>query len=80
MSTMDVHLADSALVEELRKDVRDGLTADSKWLSPKYFYDAVGSELFEQITDCLSTTPPAPSARCSRRMPSTSPRQPNPRC
>lgn len=51
MSTMDVHLADSALVEELRKDVRDGLTADSKWLSPKYFYDAVGSELFEQITE-----------------------------
>ena len=50
MSTVDVHLADTALLDELRKDVRDGLTADSKWLSPKYFYDALGSELFEQIT------------------------------
>jgi L-histidine N-alpha-methyltransferase len=50
MSTVDVHLADTALLDELRKDVRDGLTADPKWLSPKYFYDALGSELFEQIT------------------------------
>ncbi|MEK8072665.1 L-histidine N(alpha)-methyltransferase [Rhodococcoides navarretei] len=50
MSTVEVHLADTALVDELRKDVRDGLTSDPKWLSPKYFYDAVGSELFEQIT------------------------------
>lgn len=50
MSTVEVHLADTALVEELRKDVRDGLTSSPKWLSPKYFYDALGSELFEQIT------------------------------
>ena len=50
MSTVDVHLADTALLDELRKDVRDGLSADPKWLSPKYFYDALGSELFEQIT------------------------------
>ena len=50
MSTVEVHLADTALVDELRKDVRDGLTSDPKWLSPKYFYDALGSELFEQIT------------------------------
>ncbi|MFI8566388.1 L-histidine N(alpha)-methyltransferase [Rhodococcus sp. NPDC078407] len=50
MSTVEVHLADTALVDELRKDVRDGLTSTPKWLSPKYFYDALGSELFEQIT------------------------------
>ncbi|WP_032385658.1 L-histidine N(alpha)-methyltransferase [Rhodococcoides fascians] len=50
MSTVDVHLTDTTLLDELRKDVREGLTADPKWLSPKYFYDAVGSELFEQIT------------------------------
>lgn len=31
-------------------DVIDGLSAASKKLPPKYFYDAAGSELFEQIT------------------------------
>lgn len=50
MSTVEVHLAQTALLDELRKDVRDGLTAPQKWLSPKYFYDDKGSELFEQIT------------------------------
>jgi dimethylhistidine N-methyltransferase len=31
-------------------DVLAGLTHHPKYLSPKYFYDAAGSELFEQIT------------------------------
>ena len=31
-------------------DVIDGLAQQPKRLSPKYFYDAAGSELFEQIT------------------------------
>src|SRR5579885_2627782 len=31
-------------------DVLRGLTASPKQLPPKYFYDAAGSELFEQIT------------------------------
>jgi dimethylhistidine N-methyltransferase len=31
-------------------DVLDGLSKHPKQLAPKYFYDAVGSELFEQIT------------------------------
>src|ERR1700709_2362679 len=31
-------------------DVIDGLTLRPKQLSPKYFYDVAGSELFEQIT------------------------------
>ncbi len=31
-------------------DVRAGLSKPQKTLSPKYFYDAAGSELFEQIT------------------------------
>ena len=31
-------------------DVIDGLSQHPKKLSPKYFYDATGSELFEQIT------------------------------
>jgi L-histidine Nalpha-methyltransferase len=31
-------------------DVHEGLTSKPKWLSPKLFYDAAGSALFEQIT------------------------------
>jgi uncharacterized SAM-dependent methyltransferase len=31
-------------------DVIDDLSQHPKRLSPKYFYDAAGSELFEQIT------------------------------
>ncbi|MFJ6216019.1 L-histidine N(alpha)-methyltransferase [Streptomyces sp. NPDC092296] len=34
----------------LRHDVRHGLTSEPKWLPPKWFYDARGSELFEEIT------------------------------
>lgn len=36
--------------EALIEDARSGLTADPKELSPKYFYDDHGSELFERIT------------------------------
>ncbi|MDP9202676.1 MAG: L-histidine N(alpha)-methyltransferase, partial [Gemmatimonadota bacterium] len=32
------------------RDVRQGLTEVPKQLSPKYFYDERGSELFEEIT------------------------------
>ncbi|MEU0673509.1 L-histidine N(alpha)-methyltransferase [Streptomyces sp. NPDC006172] len=35
----------------LRADVLSGLTATPKTLPPKWFYDAHGSELFEQITE-----------------------------
>ncbi|MGW3228485.1 L-histidine N(alpha)-methyltransferase [Kitasatospora sp. NPDC001095] len=34
----------------LRHDVQHGLTSQPKWLPPKWFYDARGSELFEEIT------------------------------
>ena len=34
----------------LAEDVRRGLTASPKSLPPKYFYDAVGARLFEDIT------------------------------
>ena len=37
-------------LDELRADVRAGLTATAKTLPPKYFYDARGSELFDEIT------------------------------
>jgi L-histidine N-alpha-methyltransferase len=48
---IDVHLTDADLVTALRQDVRVGLTAMPKWLPPRWFYDARGSELFELITE-----------------------------
>jgi L-histidine N-alpha-methyltransferase len=36
--------------EQMVRDVREGLTSTPKQLSPKYFYDERGSELFEEIT------------------------------
>jgi L-histidine N-alpha-methyltransferase len=47
---IDVHLpADQA--EAMRRDVRAGLATTPKELSPKYFYDERGSQLFEAITE-----------------------------
>ncbi|MEU6083495.1 L-histidine N(alpha)-methyltransferase [Streptomyces sp. NPDC047108] len=39
-----------ATAAALRSDVRHGLTRDPKQLPPKWFYDAHGSDLFEDIT------------------------------
>jgi L-histidine N-alpha-methyltransferase len=36
--------------QQMVADVRQGLTGSPKQLSPKYFYDERGSELFEEIT------------------------------
>ena len=36
--------------QQMVRDVREGLTSTPKQLSPKYFYDERGSELFEEIT------------------------------
>jgi L-histidine N-alpha-methyltransferase len=47
---IDVQLTPDHAARALRSDARDGLLADPKWLAPKWFYDARGSELFEQIT------------------------------
>lgn len=44
-------LPEDATDAALRADVLHGLTADPKTLPPKWFYDARGSELFEQITE-----------------------------
>jgi L-histidine N-alpha-methyltransferase len=47
---IDVHLStDQATAMEA--DVREGLTREQKELSPKYFYDGRGSQLFEAITE-----------------------------
>ncbi len=48
--TLDVHLSPDDLVTGLVRDVRAGLSSNPKWLPPKYFYDARGSDLFESIT------------------------------
>jgi L-histidine N-alpha-methyltransferase len=48
---LEVHLDADDLDRTLRSDVLTGLTAEQKWLPPKWFYDARGSELFEQITE-----------------------------
>jgi L-histidine Nalpha-methyltransferase len=37
--------------QQMVRDVRRGLTSNPKELSPKYFYDERGSDLFEQITE-----------------------------
>jgi L-histidine N-alpha-methyltransferase len=50
VTLIDVHLTPDYAARALRDDVRAGLTADPKWLPPKWFYDARGSELFEEIT------------------------------
>ncbi|MFD0784689.1 L-histidine N(alpha)-methyltransferase [Micromonospora azadirachtae] len=47
---LEIHLEEQDLARGLREDVRVGLTAEPKWLPPKWFYDARGSELFEEIT------------------------------
>ncbi|MEB3022177.1 L-histidine N(alpha)-methyltransferase [[Mycobacterium] crassicus] len=44
------HLADDAARAALRDDVRHGLRQQPKSLPPKWFYDEVGSELFDRIT------------------------------
>ena len=48
--SLDNYLAADAADAALRRDVRDGLTQQPKTLPPKWFYDAVGSDLFDQIT------------------------------
>jgi len=61
-SIMNVHAAALAkrivLMTNLGicRDVLDDLSQHPKRLSPKYFYDAIGSELFEQITGCRNIT------------------------
>lgn len=44
------HLEADSAYRALRRDVSDGLRQSPKSLPPKWFYDSVGSELFDQIT------------------------------
>ncbi|NHD16861.1 MULTISPECIES: L-histidine N(alpha)-methyltransferase [unclassified Actinopolyspora] len=45
------HGSGTDATRELLADARAGLTDVPKWLPPKWFYDARGSELFERITE-----------------------------
>src|ERR1700749_2616229 len=42
---------EAAASDSFADHVIAGLGDNPKWLSAKYFYDAAGSQLFEQITD-----------------------------
>src|SRR6185312_10706440 len=50
MFTIEVHLGADELTAALRTEARAGLTAEPKQLSPKWFYDERGSQLFDAIT------------------------------
>jgi L-histidine N-alpha-methyltransferase len=60
--TVDVHLPPGGPLSGMAADVRAGLTKPFKELSPRYFYDERGSELFEQITELPEYYP----SRCER--------------
>jgi L-histidine N-alpha-methyltransferase len=49
--TVEVHLPPGGPLSGMAADVRAGLTKPFKELSPRYFYDERGSELFERITE-----------------------------
>ncbi len=62
MTRLDCHLGPDAMREALEADVRAGLTATPKTLPPKWFYDARGSVLFDEITRLPEYYP----TRCER--------------
>jgi L-histidine N-alpha-methyltransferase len=62
--TVDVHLPPGGPLSGMAADVRAGLTKPFKELSPRYFYDERGSELFEQITQLPEYYP----TRCEREI------------
>ena len=62
--TVDVHLPPGGPLSGMAADVRAGLTKPFKELSPRYFYDERGSELFERITDLREYYP----TRCEREI------------
>ena len=48
-SNLENHLP-SIGIEKVEDDILKGLRSYPKYISPKYFYDNKGSELFEEIT------------------------------
>jgi L-histidine N-alpha-methyltransferase len=62
--TIEVNLPPGGPLSGMAADVRAGLTSPFKELSPRYFYDERGSELFEQITELEEYYP----TRCEREI------------
>ncbi|OLO99743.1 L-histidine N(alpha)-methyltransferase [Mycolicibacterium porcinum] len=64
--TLSNYLAADSAATALRRDVREGLTQSPKMLPPKWFYDSVGSDLFDQITRLPEYYPTRTEARILR--------------
>ena len=47
---VEIHADAFARLKTMAEDVQRGLGARPRWLPPKYFYDARGSQLFDEIT------------------------------
>jgi L-histidine Nalpha-methyltransferase len=62
--SIDVHLPTGGPLSGMAADVRAGLTRPFKELSPRYFYDEYGSQLFEDITELPEYYP----TRCEREI------------
>jgi hypothetical protein len=68
------YLAADSAAQALRRDVRDGLTQTPKTLPPKWFYDSVGSDLFDQITRLPEYYPTRAEAQILHAPPRSPPR------
>ena len=62
--SVEVNLPPGGPLSGMAADVRAGLTSPFKELSPRYFYDERGSELFERITELEESYP----TRCEREI------------
>ncbi len=67
ISVDDSFLDSAGATDELAADARTGLTSTPKSLPPRWFYDARGSELFEQITELPEYYPTRTEAQILRR-------------
>lgn len=59
---IDIHLGPDDIETALRADVSSGLSTRPRTLAPKWFYDDLGSKLFDAITDLPEYYP----TRCER--------------
>jgi L-histidine N-alpha-methyltransferase len=66
ISVDDSFLDSTDAADELASDARTGLTSTPKSLPPRWFYDARGSELFEQITELPEYYPTRTEAQILR--------------
>ncbi len=67
---IELHRSDASAS---RAEIIAGLQSPAAAISPKYFYDRLGSSLFAAICLTTSTTRPAPKPPCSRPTEPTSP-------